>query len=72
MLMAFYMFAACVLFQILLTVLFPKAAHEDPQKLYWENPLDCVRTPGWPGLGDYRILAAAVSVCFLVLYFLFK
>jgi len=72
MLMTFYMFIACVALQIVLTLAMPKLADEDPEKLYWENPLDAVRSPGWPGLGNYRLLAAFITAVFIVLYFLFR
>ncbi len=72
MLMAFYMFVACVALQVGLTILRPKQPDEDPQRLHWVRPLDCVRGAGWPGLADYRVLAAAVTLAFVVLYVIFR
>lgn len=71
MLMAFYQTCACVILQIALAHAHPKQAHEDPEMLYWKNPLDCVRSPGWPGLADYRVLSGAVFVVMVVLYAIF-
>lgn len=72
MLMAFYLFAACVALQVTLTLLRPKAADEDPQKLFWAHPFDALRAPGWPGLGDYRRIAALVFALLVGLYVLFR
>ncbi|MEI7730036.1 MAG: sodium/solute symporter [Verrucomicrobiota bacterium] len=72
MLMAFYLLCFCIGLQITLTLLRPKAAGEDPQKLYWEHPLDSLKSPGWPGLANYKFLAAMVFVAMTVLYYIFR
>jgi SSS family solute:Na+ symporter len=71
MMMAFYLFAACVAMQVTLTYLLPKAAHEDPQRLYWQNPLDALKSAGWTGVGDYRLITTAVIVVMVGLYVVF-
>jgi SSS family solute:Na+ symporter len=71
MLMAFYLLCLCVLLQIVLTLARPKLAGEDPQKLFWEHPLDALKSPGWPGLANYKVLAAFVFVVIGTLYCLF-
>lgn len=40
--------------------------------LYRPNPLDAVRAPGWPGLGDYRFIAALLFVTMVLLYWIFS
>jgi SSS family solute:Na+ symporter len=57
--------------QIVLTLARPKLAGEDPQKLFWEHPLDALKSPGWPGLANYKVLAAFVFVVIGTLYCLF-
>ncbi len=71
MMMAFYMFLACVAMQVAFTIALPKLATEDAQKLYWPRPLDGLRSPGWPGLGNYKVLAAIVFATMAVLYTVF-
>lgn len=71
MLMAFYLFCFCVVLQILVTLARPKLAAEDPQKLFWENPFDPLKSPGWPGLLNYKVLAALVFAAMCALYYLF-
>jgi len=72
MLMAFYMLAACMLFQLVLSFCLPKRPEEDPQQLYLANPLNALKSAGWPGLGDYRLLAACVVAMMLGLYWVFR
>jgi solute:Na+ symporter, SSS family len=72
MLMTFYMFLACLVLQVVLTILMPKLDGEDLEKLYWAHPLDAVRSPGWPGLANYRVLAALTAAAFILLYFIFR
>ncbi len=72
MLMAFYLFCACVAMQVALSCALPKLPDEDRERLYWESPLDALRSAGWPGLGDYRVLAALVCVAMTALYVVFR
>ncbi len=71
MLMAFYLLCFCLALQIALTFARPKLPGEDPQKLYWESPLDALKYKGWPGIGNYKFLAAVVFISMCTLYYLF-
>ncbi|HEX7262425.1 MAG TPA: hypothetical protein VF258_11525, partial [Luteolibacter sp.] len=71
MLMAFYMFAVCVLMQIVFTALMPKLAGEDQQSLFWRYPLEALEHPGWRGLGNYKVLAGIVILAMCTLYVIF-
>ncbi len=72
MMMAFYLCVVCVLMQMALSFLLPKLPHEDPQQLYWKNPLDALQSAGWSGLGDYRLWAAVVFVVMVGLFVVFR
>jgi SSS family solute:Na+ symporter len=72
MLMAFYMFCFCIALQVGLTFIRPKQPAEDPKKLYWEHPLDALKSPGWPGLANYKALAALVFTAMCGLYYFFR
>jgi solute:Na+ symporter, SSS family len=72
MMMAFYMFVACLVLQIVFTKLQPKLAGEDAQALYWPHPLDALMAPGWPGILNYKVLASIVIVSMLILYTIFR
>ncbi len=71
MMASFYLFVTCVVVQILISLAYPHRHTPESEKLVWANPLECVRRPGWPGLGDYRILAALLFVTMVVLYVVF-
>ncbi len=72
MLMAFYLLVFCIVLQLVLTLARPKLAAEDPQRLYWANPLDALKSPGWPGLANYKFLAALVFIFMCALYYAFR
>jgi SSS family transporter len=71
MMMAFYMFVACLVLQIFFTKIQPKLASEDLQALYWPHPLDALKAPGWPGILNYKVLAGIVIGSMTVLYIVF-
>ena len=72
MMMAFYMFVACVAMQLTLMAIFPKQAGEDAQQLFWPKPLDALKHPGWRGLGNYKVLASIVVLSVFGLYLVFR
>lgn len=72
MMMAFYMCVACVVLQIAFTALMPKLAGEDAQKLYWPHPLDALKSPGWAGILNYKVLATVVILAMAALYTVFR
>lgn len=72
MMMAFYLFVACVSCQIVLTLIYPKKAAEDPKQLFWGQPLEALKLPGWPGWGNYRVIAVAVFATLAALYATFR
>lgn len=72
MMMAFYMCMACIAMQVALTMAMPKLAGEDAQRLYWPHPLDALKSPGWPGILNYKFLAIVVIVAMTSLYIVFR
>jgi SSS family solute:Na+ symporter len=72
MLMAFYLLCYCIVLQVALTLVRPKLAGEDPQKLFWANPLDALKSPGWPGLANYKVLAGVIFIVMTMLYIIFR
>ena len=72
MLMAFYLLCFCIVLQVSLTLLRGKQPGEDPEKLYWDHLGDALKSPGWPGLGNYKVLACVVFVAMCTLYYFFR
>ena len=70
--MAFYLLCFCIVLQVSLTLVRGKQPGEDPKKLYWEHPMDALASPGWPGLGNYKVLAAVVCMAMSALYYFFR
>lgn len=72
MLMAFYLLVACMVFQIAVSLLKPATAAERANAVCWKSPLDPLRSPGWPGLGNYKFLSALVLFGMGILYYIFQ
>ncbi|WP_443937702.1 sodium:solute symporter [Pedobacter sp. MW01-1-1] len=72
MLMAFYLFCACVGMQVLFSFLYPVKHTEESAKLYWKSPLEPLRGTGWPGFGNYKFLSALLLTLMAILYYVFR
>ena len=73
MMMAFYLFCVCVLLQVGFTFVFPA---EQPvagvRVLYWRSPGEPLQSPGWKGIGNYKVLAVVLLVVMVVLFWWFR
>jgi SSS family solute:Na+ symporter len=72
MLMAFYLFVFCSLLLFASSLAMPKKPGEDPEQLYLKSLGDCLAFKGWPGIGNYKILAVLVIVIMSILYYIFR
>ena len=72
MMMAFYLLCVCVAMQVGFSLIWPAGESERASKLYWETPFEPLKDKGWPGLGDYRVLASLLIVVMVVLYYFFR
>jgi SSS family solute:Na+ symporter len=71
MMATFYLFVICTAIQLLAALKFPHSHSPESEKLVWKNPLDCVRGPGWNGLGNYKLLVFLLTVVMIILYTIF-
>jgi solute:Na+ symporter, SSS family len=71
MMMAFYLFCACVLIQTSLSFVFQVKHTQESNLLYWNSPWEPLRQPGWKGLGNYKGIALLLLVLITVLYSVF-
>ncbi|MCH7226590.1 sodium:solute symporter [Haloferula sp. A504] len=69
---AFYLFVICSVILAVVSLIVPHRHTQESAKLVWANPLEAVSTPGWPGLADYRVIAALLFVTMLALYWFFR
>jgi len=68
----FYLFVICSGILLVVSWIRPHAHTERSAKLVWSHPLDAVRSPGWPGLRDYRVVAGALFATMVILYWIFR
>lgn len=72
MLMAFYLLVACIVFQVVVSLARPATAEQRASAVCWKSPLEPLRSPGWPGIGNYKFLSALVLLGMAILYYLFQ
>ena len=72
LLAGFYLCMICITIHIVVSIYKPHVHTADSESLVWGNPLDCIKAPGWKGIGDYRILSAILFVVMVVLYVIFR
>ncbi|HTN07418.1 sodium:solute symporter [Agriterribacter sp.] len=72
MMMAFYLFAVCVLMQVTLSYIFPVKHTEQSSKLYWKSFWEPLQSKGWSGIGNYKILSIILLLILTTLYSIFR
>ena len=72
LLAAFYLFGICSIILFIASMFRPHQHTEESERLVWAHPLDDLRSPGWSGLGDYRIVAGALFTTMVALYWTFS
>ncbi len=72
MMMAFYLLAACSLILVAGSLWKPHVHSHESIALVWSHPLACLKDKGWPGLGNYKLLAGLLAISLIVLYAIFK
>ena len=72
MMKAFYLLCACVLMQVVFSLIWPAEHTEESARLYWSSPLEPLREKGWPGIGNYKLLSLLLIGAMVVLYSLFR
>ncbi len=69
---SFYLAILCAMVHVVCSLMRPDAPDPVKQSLVWDRPLDCLKGPAWPGIGDYRILAGLLLVVLVCLYWIFR
>lgn len=72
MMIAFYLFAACLLMQVIFSIIYPVVHNEDSSVLYWKSPLDPLKGIGWKGIGNYKMLSLLLMAIMGILYWYFR
>ena len=72
MMMAFYLFCACVLMQVVFSYVYPVQHNEESSKLYWKTIWEPLQSRGWSGMGNYKTLSGLLLVIMVALYYVFR
>jgi SSS family solute:Na+ symporter len=71
MMATFYLFIACSSIMLLVSLVKPHEHTAQSEILVWDQPLAALSSPGWRGLGNYKVLAALLFATMVVLYVIF-
>lgn len=71
MMATFYLFVACSCILLIVSRSRPALLTDEQKSLIWPHPFDALRGPGWPGLGNYRLLAGLLCAIMIALYIVF-
>jgi SSS family solute:Na+ symporter len=71
MMAAFYLFVACSVVLLTVSRLRPQPLNAEQASLVWDSPMQALRGSAWPGIGNYRFLAALLFVTMVTLYVVF-
>jgi SSS family solute:Na+ symporter len=72
MMMAFYLFCICVILQVFFSYRYPSPAMAGKEKLYWTSFREPLQSPGWKGLGNYKLLSGLLLVTMIALFWIFR
>lgn len=72
MMMAFYLFCACVAMQISFSWIYPAEHNEESLQLYWKSPWEPLHGAALKGIGNYKVLSALLLLIIGILYYVFR
>ena len=71
MMAAFYLFVVCSFILVMFSLWKPEAVAAEKKALVWKNVLEPLRSPGWKGIGNYKLLAGVLFITMVLLYIIF-
>jgi len=72
MMAAFYLFVACSVVLVVVSLLRPQSADHPGNALVWKHPLEALQGEAWRGIGNYRFLAGLLFITMVALYIIFR
>jgi SSS family solute:Na+ symporter len=72
MMMAFYLFVACLVMQVIFSYMYPVVHTDESKVLYWKSPWEPLKGKAWTGIGNYKLLSLLLLGIMVVLYWIFK
>lgn len=71
MVISFVLAVLCTMIMVVASLAFPEPLTEEKRALVWKSPLEPLRDKGWPGIGNYKLLAGVLAASMIALYILF-
>ena len=71
MVISFVLAVICAAVMITASLIFPEPLTDEKRALVWKSPFEPLRDKGWPGIGNYKFLAATLALTIIALYILF-
>lgn len=72
MMMAFYLFCACVIMQVSFSYLYPVQHTSTSSTLYWKSIREPLQARGWKGPGNYKFLSLLLVLIMCMLFWMFR
>jgi SSS family solute:Na+ symporter len=72
MMSGFYLFIACSMIMVLVSLIKGHNHTEKSEKLVWKHPLESLKSKGWRGIGNYKFLSVLLFVVMVLLYIKFR
>jgi SSS family solute:Na+ symporter len=67
-----FLFVACSTIMMLVSLQKPHQHTEESAALVWSSPWEPLESPGWPGLGNYKVLSALLILVLLTIYYVLR
>jgi SSS family solute:Na+ symporter len=68
MLASFWLCMLCLLLHIVVSLATPEELTEEKAALVWSHPLDALTSPGWKGVGNYKVLSVLLFGTLVAIY----
>ncbi len=68
MLASFWLCLFCLALHVVVSLVTPEELTKEKAALVWAHPLDALRSPGWKGIGNYKVLSGLLFGVLVALY----
>jgi len=72
LMVAFYLFCACLVLQVIFSYRYPVQHTKESSTLYWTSFREPLQSPGWKGIGNYKLLSLLLFLVMATLFYIFK
>ncbi|MCX2482908.1 sodium:solute symporter [Pedobacter sp. MR2016-24] len=72
LMVAFYLFCACLVLQVIFSYIYPVQHSKESSTLYWTSFREPLQSPGWKSIGNYKVLSLLLFLVMATLFYIFK